>query len=1179
MFDNLLLDVVCFRHVRRTHEAMDRSKVQRKLVTPRPVRLNVNAEVPTPFVVPWSWYIKQRLYWQLPKLLCVTVTADGIQDTARYAALVHEDPQFGLRASFNQTAALEKYAGYHLVSLHKVNQNALRFVLSRAGCPCGMGAAHQTCGTCEPGIVEAAANVGAMVATDGRGSRVGTAPPRHPASVSGDAAAAVGIPQHFTGCNAAAAPLPDVKCGCSGKAQSVAQRSGSTMEFGSEGCRGKATAADCGTRGGFRRSSFSDTDTDSGNGSDDDEKVEEEEDDDDSDKDVGAPGQMPNNPFSKKYCSCPCHMWRQYWPDPDDPRKHQDDMEKSESGLGRGRNREGRSLRARSPQEDDKWLVCSGSRGRKRKTSVEALPMAPLGRPSRRARVGTGAPLLPPRPPVEAAPMSAAGPGQAVTRRMQQKQLGRGAPSRHRGSDGAGLLESGPDGGAPDLQMTSYSALATPVSADEQPLQCASNSRGLAQPQRGGSRAMSGHSGAVGGAGEDPQPCPACPGLRQEQPGCDRSKRLRDQGAPNMDRREQERPCHQETSTQDQLQLDLPPESPVRQRVVVDSGNDDGSGDSNGPGSGPSSGRLISQQGSPGAHVSIEDPEAQQGGSQRDDMEQMGSMRRRHQQLPRGRVEACTKRIRPTAAAGPGTHSLSPTMVRESAVQPNATAEEQACKTSVLEMAAIGADAAGLAATVLPPEQLQQQTAELQRSAPHRDTQRGFVAAPITVANAAGLRHEAIIITGDSSIGSDGSKVHLPLQHSHLPAPHGSDQGAVKGSPTHGNGSGHIGSLECKAGAAVRDLDGGREAAIPLTCPAAFGIASRSDKAAGGHVLQLICREAKVGPRLKRHREEEAEVDTQELFRRARNNDHGEGEMHRQQALPDLSARNSHPPRECLERGRQPLTLTQAWRAKQTKAAPAVTHKFKRAPKLPSLLLTLPGRPVCRPAWDVKPLECETPSVGSLIKGTRMFVNAKLLQDQGGFGTRFLRLFVERDGYLDGSTAAKCIMVEETGRENLTLTRLPSHAQNCIFIGWGVLPGASLVLRVRSRSLGASARSAGSKVPAAAPAWAPPPDMVVAASAAAAALAADLNRRRKGSWFRSPAAEEAAGWASVSVPMSAGARAGKALAFPQAGKRPRKRVCIRDLLNSAPTLSSRLDDAPYFRGDAIICAPPVINEA
>lgn len=68
-------------------------QVHRAFSPPQPVRLNINAEVPTPFVLPWSWYVKQRFHWQLPKLLSVTVIADGVVDESRYAALVHEDQQ------------------------------------------------------------------------------------------------------------------------------------------------------------------------------------------------------------------------------------------------------------------------------------------------------------------------------------------------------------------------------------------------------------------------------------------------------------------------------------------------------------------------------------------------------------------------------------------------------------------------------------------------------------------------------------------------------------------------------------------------------------------------------------------------------------------------------------------------------------------------------------------------------------------------------------------------------------------------------------------------------------------------------------------------------------------------------------------------------------------------------
>ncbi|GLI62162.1 hypothetical protein VaNZ11_004737 [Volvox africanus] len=1142
---------------------MDRLKVQRALVSSRPVRLYVNAEVPTPFVVPWSWYVKQRLYWQLPKLLCVTVTADGIQDTARYAAIVHEDPQFGLRASFNQTAALEKYAGYHLVSVQKVSPNALHFALSRAACPCGRGTAHQSCGTRKPGAVETTADIGATIAAGGRGPRVESASLRHPANMSGETVAAVGIHHQSTVFNAPVAPLPDAKGGIivlptppalghasrpvalpschlaamqrrSGKAQ----RSGSSWESGGEVCTGEAMVMDTereqrdqartgrvrnggngtiastqstatgtfllmggakggaatavgppqalvlhrgaranvvvrpdyGSRHGFRRSGFSDATSSSSSEEKDEEEEEEEE--EGSDEDATASVQMPNNPFSEHYCSCPCHVWRQHWPDPDDLFSHQDDLEKITSGRGCGRYREGRSLQARRPQEDGKWQVCSGSRGRKQGASVQAPPEAVLGRPPRRPRVGAGPPLPPPRAQAEVGPIAVAGPGPAVTLRTQLEQSGHGAPSRHRGCDGAAPLRSRLDDGAPDLQVPRYSALAVPVLADEQILQRTFNSTAAAQPQRGGrcDGATSGLSGAGGSADADPQQCSICPAVRNE------CRRLRDQGAPGA-KMEQERLRHQAKSMQYQLQLqlDLPAEPPS----VADSNNDGGSGDSDS--NGPGNGRLIPQQGSPGAHVSIEDPEVQQGGSQGDDVEQMESRRRRDQQPFRCRIEATTKLIRPNAAAGPP---------------------------------------------------------------------------------------------------STNGEVHLSLQHSCPPAPHGFDQGICKSSPEHKNGSGPVAEMEREPCAVARDHDGMREAALPSACPTAVGIVSQADQTADAHVLQSICRPATTGPRLKRPREEDTEVEARGLCRRARKSDHGEGPTQCQPALPvDLS--DSYPsPRECLERGRQLLTVAQACRTRQVRAAATAAAAESKgvgfaAPKLPALLLTLPGRPVCRPAWNVKPLNCETPTFGSLIKGTRLVVDAKLLQHTGSIGGCFLRLFVERDGYLDGSTAAKCIKLEEAGRETLALTRLPPHAQNCVFIGWGVLPGGSLVLRVRSRSLDATSRSTGSRAAAAAPTSAPPPAMVVAASAAAAALAADLNCWRNRSCFRSPAAGEAAGCA----PASTAARVGKALTFPHSDIRLRKWVRMEDLLNFAPAISSRLDDGAYFSGDTTIGAPAVIAEA
>ncbi len=53
----------------------------------------VRKELPTPFVIPWTWFVKQRLQWAAPKTLSISVDVDGQGSGVRHSAVLHTDPQ------------------------------------------------------------------------------------------------------------------------------------------------------------------------------------------------------------------------------------------------------------------------------------------------------------------------------------------------------------------------------------------------------------------------------------------------------------------------------------------------------------------------------------------------------------------------------------------------------------------------------------------------------------------------------------------------------------------------------------------------------------------------------------------------------------------------------------------------------------------------------------------------------------------------------------------------------------------------------------------------------------------------------------------------------------------------------------------------------------------------------
>ncbi|KXZ51091.1 hypothetical protein GPECTOR_14g74 [Gonium pectorale] len=215
--------------------------------------------------------------------------------------------------------------------------------------------------------------------------------------------------------------------------------------------------------------------------------------------------------------------------------------------------------------------------------------------------------------------------------------------------------------------------------------------------------------------------------------------------------------------------------------------------------------------------------------------------------------------------------------------------------------------------------------------------------------------------------------------------------------------------------------------------------------------------------------------------------------------------------------------------------------------QLPPMLLCKQSNLTCRPAWDVRPLELPDmlPEVGTRIQDDlELDPRIQRQRMRGRMGMR--RLFVERDGYVDSVTAAMCVEVREEGRtagemegRSVLLDWLPAHGNKCYFIGWGLMPGGSLVLRVTSRSPAADSLASFPEYAAA----------LAAARDAAQAFAAaeDLRRERLGR--PTPATVEAAERADD----GGGAGAGS-----QRGKRQRRWRLLTDLIETAPEIPKRV---------------------
>ncbi|GLC36943.1 hypothetical protein PLESTM_000521000 [Pleodorina starrii] len=1168
---------------------MDKDKVRRVIVPPRPVCLNVNAEVPTPFVVPWSWYIKQRVHWPLPKLLTVTVTADGKQDETRYGALVQEDKQFGLRVNFNQTAALDKYAGYHLVSVGKIGQTQLHYTLSRSACPC-RGSAN-TCSDRNPSSSTAAATgaaegiadqapvaaVAAAVATAGphvagsghqaialqphRGGpalrvRVGSA-----SASEGPAGCAAAAPTAAAAAEAAARRSGGGASGAAASTQSTAAGTGRGTAGGSSGTAAAAAAggtlqraaSGCGGRrrgrsggDGRRRSGASGTSNGGGAGdssscSDDEETSLSEE------EEAGCRrGPIPNNPFRKGCCSCPCHVWRKYWPNPDDSQKHQEELALVERGGGGGRGR-GRG-RANSSQplsrsvdtDEDGALGGGGGRGRKRTASPEAAEAAARARP--RARGGAGGPPPLPRRPPARAPAAAV---DATAARLSGEHRGPGAALSD-GSAGAQVPGSGPAALRQQRQSRSGAGAALPPAAAAAPL-------GAAQPLRTGRQEAERQ-------GVQQQPPP----LHQAQ----------EQALPAQT--QQASPLPQKQQQQQQQQNPQP-------------GCSTADSDYGGSGGGAAADGGLLAQGPPGEHVSLDEGEGRQAGSQDDGAHHtvesppprvlLQQQRQKEQQMERQGEQrqhsAGTRAAEGGAGGQPGVGANASLATLSLSPESQGLAEAPVTDATA---------AAGRVAAEQPPRHDPQRGVEgkfLLSAAEHAKLRRraAHVHAPSPLGRAAAIAIVAKarrrrITTATAAATASGSASPIPPSAAGCRAEGQRQQLNETAPETQGPAPNLMGGR--------RPDDPGRAAGAPAAAapppPAAAAAAVAAPGGSPRHPSESISCQTAARPRHKRPREEE-EKELPGAAAGAAEPRHGPDDGSAPRPLGQGQASN-HPLHSDAAAQQQPEQIqAQVLPAGQARDVPAAATDGAAAAggpgdPAPPLVLAPPGRLICRPAWDVRPLECDAmrPHVGAIISGPELSVDRKVLRDSSGWKRCFLRLFVERDGFVDGHTAAQCVEVEGAGRI-VTFRKVPSHAHGCVFLGWGLMPGGSLVMRVQTAPLGSAAAAA-----AAGPAGAmeppppPPPESAAVvrdlerqrqwsrAATAGSAISAALDKWRQSKCndgtFRSPAMGEAA-----AARRSGSAGAGGPLGASLGSTRPRKCKRVGELVKCAPNLPSQLQAA------------------
>ncbi|KAG2449956.1 hypothetical protein HYH02_000060 [Chlamydomonas schloesseri] len=1141
---------------------------------PRPVRLNINGDVPTPFILPWSWYVRQRLYWQLPKVLSVTVTADGQVDDTRYKAVANEDCQFGLRVSFNLTDALDKYTGYHLVKVTKVNQTELHFTLSKYTCPCndgsgcggacgrGAGGAAAVAGAPGGGLparqacrkepmaellsrratpvgVDLAVAVAAVVATGelgpgaaGRGA-AGTGPAGSGESTETRAGA---VPASGAGAQqegVAVAPAGGKMSGSQSK-----EKKGST-EDDSDGEKGgnSASSGSSGSSGSSSRSGSDESDS-SGSSSDSD------------DGGAVSPEPMRNNPFRKEgYCSCPCHVWQEHWPDPDDPRKHQDQQDQERAGrrvnraaYPRAHARTGHDSDAEDygadEGDDEDWDMQAESSGRGRKRAGSREPaggVATGARPARRPRMGLGGGARGGAGAADSAgggsdsqpyPQRAGSSGGAGARGARGSSGG-GAAGSAGGDEGYGhgsqrpplaevmqqgngsqLYARGAGGsqagkGRPRAQRAPSSDTAGGDGAGEEQLQAA---------PRGGGKGAAGRGAAV-----PPRP-PLGPSYGLQQLQQQTQQQQQQQQQPRRPAAQPAGPLQHQAALLEQCGLG----PAVQQRLGMVQFQAAGLG--LGPGAQPPLlGRVVPVQ-------------LQRAGGVRPELALV-------QLVCNGELVPGPFTCPVLWDAGPLPAVQLPDAVQAVPLHFLGWAAQERDPDTLLLLTSTADGPARVAAAPAPAPAPARGPGRPRRGS--AGTAPGAAPAPPALAEADG------VLTGRSEVGIAGDVLRDYLEH--------------------------CGGLPRSM---VVELDG---VVMPEEYPVLLldGMGHRATEASiqPGPTGEVVLRLHGVPPRL-------AGLLLTGWGVTEQNNDNvlvlRVSRPPKPPQLPPLDMLLAQPgrlpaqpdawvgPGPPLDAIAQLSALTMGMTAPPVAAggpaagmvrlASSLTPPPSSPPErqLPPIMLAPPEnqRPPCRASWEVKALEFFTRlRRGDKIRGDRVPLDARLHRDhlRGGWGLR--RLFVERDGYVDICTAAWCVHVAEEAK-SAVIENLPPHTRNCYFLSWGLMPGGELVMRVSSKQPPDCVPPNAPNAPSTAA-----HQEVLAMAAEAAGIAKyyeQLRLLRAAQGRRTPANEEEeqrAGGGAM--------RVGVKRAKP--GVLPRKLVPVEVMLEVAPTFPARLPTAAAGR--------------
>ncbi|PNW82890.1 hypothetical protein CHLRE_06g298450v5 [Chlamydomonas reinhardtii] len=1025
---------------------------------PRPVRLNINGDVPTPFILPYTWYVKQRLYWQLPKVLSVTVTADGELDNTRYKAVANDDCQFGLRVSFNLTEALDKYTGYHLVKVAKVNQTELHFHLSKYTCPCNYGSG------CGAACGRAAAGAGAAA---GATKPVAEVLSRRATPAGADLVAAVAEAAAAGELGSGVASGDAAGSGPSGSGESTETRAGAAPAAGAAGTgkQGGAGAAPAGgTASGSRpnrgkRLAEDDSDGEGGNsatsgsssggsssrsGSGDSDSSGSSSDSDDGG--AVSPEPVRNNPFRQEgHCSCPCHVWRRHWPDPDDPRKHQDHQDQERAGR-RGNRAAYPRARAHARQGDDSdaeayggdegdedWELQAESSGRGRKRAGSREPAggaaaAAGARPARRPRVGSGGGAR-----GGAGAADSAGGGSDSHPGPQRAGSSGGAGGRcARGSSGGGAAGSvgGDDSGfGPGSQRPPLAEVVSQGNGSHPHGQGAGGSLAGKGRPRGQRAPSSATAGADGDDGEER--------LQAAPRGGSRAGAGRGASAPPRpplppSHAQQQQQQQQRRRPAPQQQAELQPRSALLEQWGM------GLAAQQRLGLGQVHPAELGPGGQPLLLGRVVPVQLQQAGGMRPELAVV--------QL------VCNGELVPGPFPCPVLWDAGPLP----AVQlPEAV---QGMQLRFLGWGAQDRDPDTLLLLTTMAEPPTGAAAAGPTTGPASRSRRGGAVA--SAAAGAGARHaaaapepadadEGAVLTGRSDVGIPGDVLRDYLGHcggmpQHMvveldgqvvpeeypvlvlddmgdpateasiqPGPNGEVMLRLHGVPPHVAGMLLTGwGATEQNGASVLVLRVGRPPTPPH--PAAAALAPHLPP------LDMLSTQPLLGPG----------------------------------PLPAHQDTWVGPPLGAIAQ-LTALTVGMAVPGAAGELPGMVRLAAVPTPdlQLPPILLAPPEnqRPPCRASWEVKPLEFYTRlRRGERIRGDRMPLEPRLHREHlhGGWGLR--RLFVERDGYVDICTAAWCVYITERAKSAF-VEKLPPHARNCYFLGWGLMPGGELVLRVSSK--------------------------------------------------------------------------------------------------------------------------------